>query len=126
MDVNIEFLEELLHGTGLVQALVDGTISVNDFHQRYGDFFHYNALDGHEATPAEREELRANDDVCRLHERVQGILDLVYTSDAPDPAFEAVGRILLDEAARRIVDLAREMEVSSLVSTLKVKLGRGP
>lgn len=116
-----EILEVLLDGTARVEALVDGKMSAESFLRTYGNFYYYNALDGHEATPGQREVLQDNAEVCRLHERVQGIVDLVYAGDKPNPQYEAAGRILGGEAGRRIVSLAKEMGVSSLVSTLRAQ-----
>jgi hypothetical protein len=119
-----ELLEVLLDGTTLVAELVEGKVSVEDFLRTYGNFYYYNALDGHEATPEQRGVLEDYAEVCRLHERVQGIVDLVYAGDEPNPQYEAAGRILGDEAARRIVSLAEEVGVSSLLSTLRAQAGR--
>lgn len=115
-------LKCLLDGTARVSALADGKITSRDFLQAYGNFYYYNALDGHEATPEQQEVLQDNVEVCWLHERVQSIVDLVYTSDEPKSEYEAVGRIRDDEAGRRIVTLAEEMDVSSLISKLRIQI----
>ena len=46
-----ELIKSLEAATALVADVVAGRISPKDFIQEYGNFYYYNALDGHEATP---------------------------------------------------------------------------
>lgn len=114
-----DVLETLEQGTSLVCWLAEGRIPIGRFLQEYGDFYHYNSLDGHEGAVGRIPGLDEQASIIRLHERVQEIVYHVYDADAPLPAYEDAGRILPTEAERRIVAVARELDASLLLRRIR-------
>jgi hypothetical protein len=114
-----DVLKALEQGTSLVCSLAEGRIPIGRFLQEYGDFYHYNALDGHEGAVGRIPGLDEQASIIRLHERVQEIAYDVYDADAPLAAYEDAGRILPGEAERRIVAVARELDASRLLRRIR-------
>lgn len=131
MDDLLDIFEQ---GTALVCSLTGDEISTRAFLREYGDFYHYNALDGHERPLDQIPDLNDQAAIVRLHERVQDIAYQVYESDVPIPAYEKAGRILPNEAKARIASVARELNASHLLQQIQeakarrssAKARRGP
>ncbi len=113
------YREALTSGTELLTALCDGSLLPEEFISKYGNFFYEYAFHGDEATDAQSSVIKENMALCALHEEVQRLVYLVYTSDKPVPEYEAAGRRLPATAAKEIVRVAKAADVVSLLERLK-------
>lgn len=116
-----ELLRDLLAASEAVRQLVSGRISMQDFIGLYDDYYHAAALDGHENSPELGEFIKAEQPLVALHADVQRILDKSYTGPGV-VAYEAAGRIDLQEAQRRIEQTARDHNLSRLVEELRAQV----
>lgn len=116
------YREALKSGTELLTALCDGSLSPEDFISKYGNFFYEYAFHGDEATDAQSSVIKENVALCALHEEVQRLVYLLYTSDKPVPEYEAAGRQLPATAAKEIVRVAKAADVESLLERLKSRV----
>jgi hypothetical protein len=114
-----DLLETLEQGTSLVCSLTEGQISIQAFLRAYGNFYHYNALDGHERPIEQLEGMSNQESILGLHERVQAIAYQVYESDVPIPAYETAGHILPNDARARIQAVARELDAPCLLQQIR-------
>ena len=78
-----------------------------------------NALEGHEATEPVKQALVRCGAACPLHQEIQGIVDLIYMANQPDPAYEAAGRRLPANAKEEIRSLARRLDATGILMWLK-------
>lgn len=110
----------LYNATTLVSELLAGRRTVEEFAQEYGNFFHYEALDGHEAEPAQKAVLKGFRAAVSFHERVQTeVVDLLYLGEADKDQYFAPARIGADEARERLGRLAAEHRVNDLLQALQ-------
>ena len=100
-----EHLRKLLLDKALLaNKCLSGHLSINDFQDGYGDFFYYEALDGHEADELQIAVLEEFATVIEFHQYVQNeIVDKVYTetNEVPESYIKA-GRISKLEAIQRL------------------------
>jgi hypothetical protein len=93
-----------------------------EFLDRYGEFYYYNALDGHEAVAEQdRELLKQYARAIGLHEETQTkVVDMVYRG-APEQQAEylAAGRIDPDEGRRKLADIAASHGLAQIVDELR-------
>lgn len=108
-----ELLDTLRAATALVADAVARRISLREFAERYGSFYYFEALDGHEADAGERALLAKHAEVVRLHEQVQRtVVDLIYAGPEEQKAqYLAAGRIDEAEAVRRLASIAERFGV---------------
>jgi hypothetical protein len=114
-------LKQILRaGTRLVLDAVSKRISIPDFIREYGNFYYYNALDGHEASEEGKRLLEKYADATRLHAEVQqSVVDLTYLGDeSQKDSYLRAGRIEPDEALRRLQHLVQEHEAAEVLSGL--------
>ena len=100
----------LKEGLFLVQQVVSGEISIQEFVKKYNNFYYYNALDGHEANESTLDLFSKYSQLIELHRRVQmEVVNLVFLGNKNDlPQYLEAGRITPDEARRRIKNILRE------------------
>jgi hypothetical protein len=94
----------LLEKAILVRKCISGQLSLTDLQNSYGNFYYYEALDGHEADESQKTILEEFFSVIEFHQYVQTeVLDKVYTenSEVPEDYINA-GRISKFEANRRL------------------------
>lgn len=117
-----ELLESLHSATSLIDDAVRGRISVEEFVKRYGNFYYYEALDGHEADSQTKALLNKYRELVILHEEVQtSVVDLTYIGPKENAeVFIAAGRILPEVAAQRLAELARTYELAHWLKKLGV------
>jgi hypothetical protein len=114
-------LKQILQaGTRLVLDAACKRISIPDFIREYGNFYYYNALDGHEASDEGKRLLEKYAEATRLHAEVQQcVVDLTYLGDASQKeAYLQAGRIEPDEALRRLERLVKEHEAAEILSRI--------
>lgn len=74
-----ELRQSLRDGTALVIQAAEGVVTIPDFVERYGSFWYYEALDGHEDDDAGRSLLRNYVEVIEAHEKVQRkVVDVTF------------------------------------------------
>ena len=118
-DVSAQLAEELARGTQLVASIIRGDLDGEDFVQQYDNFYHYNALDGHEADEEMTRALDGFDNVCEFHRGVQELVDLVFRCTDADGQYRLAGRIAPNELRPRILELAASVGVKSLFTRLE-------
>lgn len=108
--------EILQSANALVCEVLEGRMSIREFVKRYGDFYYAYALDGHESDPAEKSLLSKFQRQIDFHARVQQeVVNLTF--DAPPDqrdAYLQAGRITDEDAAKKLITLASEFEISSM------------
>jgi hypothetical protein len=116
-----ELLESLHHATSLIDDAAKGRISVEEFVKHYGNFYYYEALDGHEADRQTRELLDKYRELVSLHEEVQtNIVDLTYLGPKEDAEeFIAAGRIIPAVAAQKLAELASRPAIGRWLEKLR-------
>lgn len=105
-----ELLQALRDATVLIARTIDGDLPVQAFIEKYGNFYYYEALDGHEEDAPGKRLLSKYRKLISLHEAVQtSVVDLTYVG--PDEQLQQyldAGRITVGEAAIRLKRLAQE------------------
>ncbi len=111
----------LREATGLIADAVEGRISIEEFLRQYGNFFYYEALDGHEADDEGRRLLQKYADLIALHEATQTqVVDLVFTgAKETEPVYLAAGRIRPSSASSKLSKIARRFALSRWVEELR-------
>jgi len=116
-------IEALLRATRLVRDFLRGEHSIEYFAKEYGNFYYYEALDGHEAVGEQKhilEELRA---VIAFHEKVQcEVVDLVYLGeDEYSQQHCDAGRISRTDAGTKLKQLAKRYDLDVMLTFLSRK-----
>lgn len=115
-----EFVQEMIRGTELIVEGASGSLGIRQFIASYDNFYHYNALDGHEADSAIASHLVEFADACRLHEAVQTeVIDQVYLGHENLEQYVAAGRILPDEASDRLREIAETHDAAAVLKKLR-------
>ena len=99
--------------TQLVKKCVSGELSFNEFLVKYGNPIGEYALDGHESNLEEKEMLKNNTDLIKLHvEITESILHPLCSSEqAKDPLYVENGRIGPEVAFKLLKEIASRHEV---------------
>jgi len=105
--------------TELVMEASSGRLPIEDFIAEYNNFYHYNALDGHESTPSERTILKSVQPLVEFHEHVQNLLGLVYLGPKEDlEAYLRAGRITPERVREVLAELVTKFKPLELFDTL--------
>lgn len=122
------FKKILFEGTYLIKKLVNGEIELQQFIEKYADFYYYNALDGHESNEEYNLLLKKYARIVELHKRIQTeVIDLVYHGNLDQmPQYITAGRITLEQALNRITDIANFYEIDNLLLDLGMKPTKRP
>jgi hypothetical protein len=121
MDVyKSELVNALERATLLVNQVVGKKISINQFVHEYGNFFYYEALDGHEADEQRKLLLSEFAEVIVFHEKIQTeVVDLsFFGSDEQKQQYLGAGRIDPERAEQEIQSLAKEYDITGLLKYL--------
>ena len=112
-----QIVSALRDATSLVVKFFRGDISLKEFVEKYGSFYYYEALDGHEANSEEKQVLDELRDIVEFHERIQtGVVDAVYfESNGGDVSPE---RVTPDQAKARFCSLCYEYDAESILTKL--------
>ena len=116
-----DLVRELVTATALVVSAAAGETSMKQFILEYADFYHQNALDGHEADTDTMAELQRYSGVVEFHKEVQtGVVDLIYSAP-PDQElqYRQAGRIKKEEAMDRLQDVVSRHGAKDLLNDLK-------
>jgi hypothetical protein len=110
-------LRILRQAAELVRRAVDEEITFPEFLREYSNFYHYNALDGHEAAETDRAMLQKHGRLCRLHEDVQTkVVDLTFSAPEEQRAlYERAGRLDESKALARLKEVAAEHDLRALL-----------
>ena len=113
----------LLNASLLINKVLKGDCTFQEFVNEYGNFFYYEALDGHEANQQEQEVLSQLNDAVDLHRRVQcEVIDLVCFDHSGDSArtkeYLEAGRITPVQARERLEQLSQQCDLESMVEKL--------
>ena len=94
----------LREGTLLVQQAASGELTIQDFIQKYNNFYYYNALDGHEADESTLDLFKKFSELIELHRIIQTeIVNLVFFDNQTDSTqYLDAGRLTPDMAKKRI------------------------
>lgn len=123
MDPKDDQWRELIRGTALVVGLAVGELSFEAFVERYGNFYHFNALDGHEDSWLISSSA-VLDAAIGLHRAIQeDVFDRLHIGEDPSGQYAASGRIASDEAKRLIVDLAQRHRANVLLRKCRAQRG---
>ena len=116
-----ELVNALEKATLLVNRLANREISIEQFVSEYGNFFYYEALDGHEADEQRKQLLNEFSDVITFHENIQAsVVDLVFLgSSEQKQQYLDAGRIDSGNAEQRVQHLANEYDIGGLLKRLK-------
>lgn len=103
-DSEDDLLESLAHHDELVRQCASEAITFEEFCERYGDFYAFYALDGHESDEEERALLERHEARIRPHEVIAyEILGKVCSDeDAQRESYEKAGRFGSAEAVARL------------------------
>nr|VFK77877.1 MAG: hypothetical protein BECKSD772D_GA0070982_100334 [Candidatus Kentron sp. SD] len=115
-----ELVNALEKATLLVNRLANREISIEQFVSEYGNFFYYEALDGHEADEQRKQLLNEFSDVITFHENIQAsVVDLVFLgSSEQKQQYLDAGRIDSGNAEQRVQHLANEYDIGGLLKRL--------
>ena len=98
-----ELLELLERHESLVASCIAGELSVEEFVERYEDFPHAYALDGHEGDEAFQILLRRHSERVRFHFGVlETLAGLCSERDARSPKYQRAGRFGPIEGLNRL------------------------
>lgn len=113
-------IEALLTATLLVVKWMKGESSLQEFVNEYGSFYHYEALDGHEASSEQKKILDELQGFIELHEKIQNtVVDAVYFGgEADKKQIEELDRVTVDEAEKRLNDLCYKYDAEGLINKL--------
>ncbi len=102
-----ELRQSLRDYTALVIQAAEGLVTIPDFIKRYGAFWYYEALDGHEDDEAGRSLLQIYREVIEAHERVQRtVVDITFLDpEEQRQQYMSAGRIDLECAKGRLNEL---------------------
>jgi hypothetical protein len=118
--MSYEHIPEVLLPAGeLVKKAVDGELSVPEFVKAYDSFFHYNALDGHEAIEqVDKDQLAKYQHQIAFHEAVQTqVVDQFYAGQ-PQPVYDDAGRLSEGPALAKLRELAEQHSLVALLAEL--------
>ena len=99
-----ELRQSLREATALIVQAAEGRLSVPDFVRLYGDFYYYEALDGHEEDDMRRALLQKYTDVIEAHRKAQTtVVDVTFLGPAAQrEQYLNAGRITAEEAKARL------------------------
>lgn len=112
-----QILTALVNATLLVVKLLRGDISLREFVKEYGNFYYYEALDGHEADDEQQKVLNELQDIIGFHEKIQiEVVDAVYFGDVGQNT--SAGRITPDQAKEHFEKLCNEYDAEGILVKL--------
>lgn len=113
-------LDGLRAATLLVDKWRKGDRTLQEFIGEYGDYYHYEALDGHEANEDQKQILVEFSQFIQLHEKITfDVVDAVYFGDGiTEKQLEEVRRIGVDAAEKRLRDLCHHHDIEGLLKRL--------
>ena len=116
-----KIISALLKVTLLVVNVLKGEYSIEEFVNEYGNFYYYEALDGHEADDSQKRVLDKLHNVIEFHEKVQTeIVDLTYLGNGKkSQQYIDAGLISITEARKRLEELSKRYDVEELMKILK-------
>ncbi|WP_457318179.1 hypothetical protein [Stenotrophomonas sp. P5_B8] len=127
--LNDQDVEQSIYcATMLVRRFVCCEISARSFVESYGNFYYYEALDGHEASsalnPAELAKLKF---AVELHRRIQEqvVNALVLDSPLSAEALKAAGRLLEPDARAHAQSICAEVGLDALLASMSVEQDAG-
>lgn len=116
---SIEIKKSLLNSTILVFKVIVKDLSLKDFIKEYGNFYYYEALDGHEADETQKKNLDELKMAIQLHEKVQTqVIDLLYLEEANKEQYMEAGRIDGPEALKRLAEIGEEYNIREVIKQL--------
>jgi hypothetical protein len=94
---------------------------MKQFILEYADFYHYNALDGHEADTDTMVALERYSGVVEFHKEVQTrVVDLIYSAPPEQELqYQQAGRITIEEAMVRLQNVVSKYRIKDLLKALK-------
>jgi hypothetical protein len=78
-----------------INEYLNEKITFSQFVDKYNNFYHYHALDGHEG-----EFEKKNDQIIKLHRKIQDIIDSVYWDDVSKLPESRIKPDIADERLR--------------------------
>ena len=92
-------------------------ISLLEFVNQYGNFFHYEGLDAHEASDEQEQALFELREFIEPHGLIQStVVDSVYFGDGvSSKRFDEIGRITSDEAETRLKKICAIYDFEELI-----------
>ena len=112
-------MSSLLNYTKLIEDVIDGEISFSNFLLKYKSFYHYEALDGHEANDSQKQVLIELSYAIKLHEDIQcNILDKIYEGEIFDENQIIEERISPIEAFKRLKNIKIKYNLKSIIQAL--------
>ena len=114
------FKKILFEGTHLIKKLITNEVDLQYFIKKYANFYHYNALDGHEADEQYNQLLKKYSNAVELHKKIQtNVVDLLYLgSSDSSPEYIVAGRILPDQSIDLITELASSYKIDDILTNL--------
>ena len=111
----------LLTATLLVEKMLAGECSIEDFVSKYDNFYYYEALDGHEANAEQLQVLEVFRDAIDFHEEIQTkVVDLIYLGGKDNmQKYLNAGRINKKIVEKRIKELSEKYNISTLISKIR-------
>ncbi len=113
-------LDGLRTATLLVDRWRKGDCTLHEFVGEYGDYYHYEALDGHEANDDQKQVLADLSAFIELHEKITfDVVDAVYLGDGVTAKqLEELHRVGIDATEKRLKDLCHQYDIEALLKKL--------
>ncbi len=113
-------IEGLRTATLLVERWRKGDCTLQELVGEYGDYYHYEALDGHEANEDQKRILAEFSEFIEPHQKITlDVVDAVYFGDEfSEKQLEETHRIGMDVAEKRLRDLCRQYDIEGLLKRL--------
>jgi len=112
--------------TALVTEVANGSLTIQAFAQKYGNFYYCAALDGHEASESEKCMMKEFMTLIEFHEKVQNIVDIIYWGgDDMKPIYLKAGRVTPEEGLERLRDLVVRYDLKKEIELITKNEGFG-
>ncbi len=110
----------LLNATLLIVKILKRECTLEEFLNEYGNFYYYEALDGHEADDEQQQVLDEFREIIEFHGKVQmEVVDLVYLDDSEHAKqYINTGRITADQARERLEELNQKYDAEGILIKL--------
>ncbi len=110
-------LDGLRTATLLVDRWRKGGCTLHEFVGEYGDYYHYEALDGHEANNDQKQILAELSAFIELHKKITfDVVDAVYFGDGvTQKQLGETHRIGVDVAEKCLRDICRQYDIEGLL-----------
>jgi hypothetical protein len=111
----------LLKATLLVTKFLKNEYSLQEFVSNYGNFFYYEALDGHEANEEQQKVLDNLKEIIDFHKKIQlEVVDRVYFGNHENLQLNNNGgRVIPEKAEIMIKKLSQIYDVDKLINKLE-------